>query len=356
MRVRRILLPESVTAECRSGRKSRSLHAARAAASHSLSRSFAGVPLSSERQRLRPSGQTKAWRRHGFRLLLAILVLLPLPLPALDVPQLSGRINDYAHMLSPGTAQQLEQKLAAFERDQSTQIAVLTVPSLQGDDIDQFSIHVAEQWKLGQKGKDNGVLLILAQAEHKVRIEVGMGLQGVLPDITTSHIIRDVMRPYLKTGNFDQGVTAGIDAIISATKGEFKALPQGAGKTASQKTSSSFPVLLLLIAVVVVLLGAFSRYLSGLAGAIGLPLAAFLAFPGMGITMLLILAGAGLVGGFLLSLLFSGMFGGGGRGGFYGGGWGGGGFYGGGGGSSGGDDGFSGGGGGFDGGGSSDDY
>ncbi|KAA0888151.1 TPM domain-containing protein [Oryzomonas rubra] len=288
--------------------------------------------------------------------ILALLVLLPLPLPALDVPQLNGRVNDYARMLSPETVRQLDQKLASFERDSSTQIAVLTVPTLQGDDLEQFSIHVAEQWKLGQKGKDNGVLLILAQAERKVRIEVGMGLQGVLPDITASHIIRDVMRPYLKSDNFDQGVTAGIDAIISATKGEFKAAPQDAGKRAHKKSSASFPVLLLLIVVVAVLLGAFSRYLSGLAGAVGLPLAAFLAFPGLGLVMLLILAGVGLVVGFLLSLLFSGMFGGGGGGGFYGGGWGGGGFYGGGGGSSGGDDGFSGGGGGFDGGGSSDDY
>lgn len=269
-------------------------------------------------------------------------------------------MNDYARLLSPETAQQLEQKLATFERDSSTQIAVLTVPSLQGDDIDQFAIHVAEQWKLGQKGKDNGVLLVLAQTERKVRIEVGMGLQGVLPDITASHIIRDVMRPYLKSNNFDQGITAGIDAIISATRGEFKASPQDTGKRMHQKPSSSLPVLLLLIAVVVVLLGAISRYLSGLAGAIGVPLAAFLTFPGIGLTMLLILAGVGLVGGILLSLLFSGMFGGGGGGGFYGGGWGGGGFYGGGGGfgggSSGGDGGFSGGGGGFDGGGSSDDY
>ncbi|KAB0663694.1 TPM domain-containing protein [Oryzomonas japonica] len=288
--------------------------------------------------------------------ILALLVLLPLPLPALDVPHLNGRVNDYARMLSPETVRQLDQKLAAFERDSSTQIAVLTVPTLQGDDMEQFSIHVAEQWKLGQKGRDNGVLLILAQAERKVRIEVGMGLQGVLPDITASHIIRDVMRPYLKSDNFDQGVTAGIDAIISATKGEFKAAPQDAGKRAHKKSSASFPVLLLLIVVVAVLLGAFSRYLSGLAGAVGLPLAAFLAFPGLGLVMLLILAGVGLVVGFLLSLLFSGMFGGGGGGGFYGGGWGGGGFYGGGGGSSGGDDGFSGGGGGFDGGGSSDDY
>jgi len=288
--------------------------------------------------------------------ILALLVLLPLPLQALDVPQLSGRVNDYAHVLSPVAAQQMERKLADFERDQSTQIAVLTVPSLQGDDMDRFAIHVAEQWKLGQKGKDNGVLLVLALAEHKVRIEVGMGLQGVLPDVTASHIIRDVMRPHLAAGNFDQGMAAGIDAIISATRGEFKASPHGGGTTAHKRTSSRFPVLLLLIAVLVVLLGAFSRYLSSLAGAIGLPLAAFLAFPGIGVTMILILAGVGLVGGFLLSLLFSGPFGGGGGGGFFGGGWGGGGFYGGGGGSIGGDDDFSGGGGGFGGGGWSDDF
>ena len=92
-------------------------------------------------------------------------------------------------MILPGcfrqeSLQRLEQKLAAFERETSNQVVVLTLPSLQGDDIDQFSIRVAEAWKIGQKGRDNGVLLVIAQAERKVRIEVGMGLQGVLPDIT----------------------------------------------------------------------------------------------------------------------------------------------------------------------------
>ena len=111
---------------------------------------------------------------------------------------------------------------------QSTQIVVLTIPSLQGDDIDQFTIRVADQWKIGQKGSDNGVLLVLAQAERKVRIEVGMGLQGVLPDITAGRIIRDVMRPHLKSGNFDHGIDAGVDGIIAATKGEFKAPPESA--------------------------------------------------------------------------------------------------------------------------------
>lgn len=289
-------------------------------------------------------------------LLLTLLILLPLPLQALDVPQLTGRVNDHATMLSPGTAANLEQKLAGFERDQSTQIVVLTIPSLQGDDIDQFAIRVADSWKIGQKGKDNGVLLILVKAERKVRIEVGMGLQGVLPDITASRIIRELMRPHLKANDFDQGITAGVDGIIAATKGEFKASPQDTSRKTHRRSTS--PVtLFLLAAVAAVILGSFSRYLGGFAGAAGLPLATYLAFPGAGLMLLLILAVAGFAGGLLLSLLFSGMFSGGGDGGgFYGGGWGGGFFGGGGGGSSGDDGGFSGGGGGFDGGGSSDDY
>lgn len=289
--------------------------------------------------------------------MLIALALLPLPALALDVPQLKGRVNDYAGMLSSETAGRLEQKLADFERETTNQVVVLTIPSLQGDIVEQFAIRVAEQWKPGQKGKDNGVLLILAKGERKVRIEVGMGLQGVLPDITASHIIRDVMRPYLAAGNFDQGISAGLAAIMAATQGEFKPSPQEPRKQPHRKTSSSFPVLLVLIAIAAVVLGAYSRYLGGLAGAVGLPLAGFLTFPSLGLVMLLILAGIGLASGLLLSLLFSGMFGGGG-GGFYGGGWGGGFFGGGFGGGSSGDDtgGFSGGGGDFDGGGSSDDY
>lgn len=291
-------------------------------------------------------------------LLLTVLLLMPFTLLALDVPQLSGRVNDYARMLSPEAASRLEQKLAAFERDQSTQIVVLTIPSLQGDDIDQFTIRVAEQWKIGQKGKDNGVLLVLAQGERKVRIEVGRGLQGVLPDITAGRIIRDVMRPHLKEGNFDRGVAAGVDAIMAATKGEFKADPKDQPKKQLRKSSSSL-TFFLLAAVAAAILGTFSRYLGAVAGAAGLPLAAFFAFPAVSLMMLVILAAAGFGAGLLLGMLVSGMFGGrGGGGGFYGGGWGGG-FYGGGGssgGSSGDSGGFSGGGGEFDGGGSSDEY
>jgi len=282
---------------------------------------------------------------------LVLLLLQPGIAGALDAPQLRGRVNDLASMLSPEATARLEQKLAGFERETTNQVAVLTIPTLQGDDIDQFAIRVAEQWKLGQKGKDNGVLLILAQAEHKVRIEVGMGLQGVLPDITAGRIIREVMRPYLKTGSFDQGVNAGVDAIIAATKGEFKATPQDAAKRAHKK-SSSFSTVLVITLVVAIICGMLSRYLGGAAGAIGVPLAASMFFPGLSVLTLFLLALAGLAGGFLLGMLLSNM-GGGGFGGGFGGGYWGGGF---GGGSSGGGDSFSGGGGGFDGGGSSDDY
>lgn len=288
------------------------------------------------------------------KLFLSILmILLPLPLLALDVPPLTGRVNDHAALLSPETRTALEQKLAGFERDQSTQIVVLTIPSLQGDDIDQFTIRVADSWKIGQKGKDNGVLLVLARTERKVRIEVGMGLQGVLPDITTSRIIRERMRPYLKSNDFDRGITAGVEGIMSATRGEFKASPRDMAEKPRQKLTSAY-TFFLLAALAAIVLGSFSRYLGGIAGAAGLPLAAYATF-GAGLLTLLILAVVGFAGGLLLSLLFSGMFSGGGGGGYYGGGGWGGGFFGGGG-SAGGDDGFSGGGGGFDGGGSSDDF
>lgn len=293
-----------------------------------------------------------------YLLLIAALLLFPGQLAALEAPPLAGRVNDLARMLSPESQQRLEQKLAAFERETSNQVVVLTVPSLQGDDIDRFSIRVAEAWKIGQKGRDNGVLLVIAQAERKVRIEVGMGLQGVLPDITAGRIIRDVMRPYLKSGNYDQGIAAGVDGIIAATKGEFKGTGQPARNHAAKKSSPSFAAMLLGAVVAIAVLGLFSRYLGGAAGAVGFPLATYLAFPALGLGTFLLLAVGGLVAGLLLSKIVSSLLGGGGGFGGFGGGFGGwgGGFYGGGGGSFGGDDGFSGGGGGFDGGGSSDDY
>ncbi|HPS29555.1 MAG TPA: TPM domain-containing protein [bacterium] len=155
-----------------------------------------------------------------------ILFLIPflvVTLFALDVPALKGRVTDNAGLLSSDAAVRIEQKLAALETSDSTQIAVLTVPTLDGDSIEDFSMRVVEQWKLGQKETDNGALLIIAKDDRKLRIEVGYGLEGKLTDATAGRIIRQVIVPYFKRNDFEDGVEAGVDAMIAAAKGEFKA-------------------------------------------------------------------------------------------------------------------------------------
>lgn len=293
------------------------------------------------------------------RLLLAIfIVLLPAFASALDVPRLRGYVNDYAGILSAGTIRQLEETLAGFERSDSTQVVVLTVPSLEGDDLEMFSIRVAEAWQIGQKGKDNGAILLVAKAERKVRIEVGRGLEGTLTDLVSGRIIRGEITPRFRQGDFDGGIVAGVSAIMAVVKGEYAAAPRDLRQ--GKRSAPPVAALLFFLGVACIFLGALSRVLGGIAGAAGLPLVASLTFPGLGMIALAGLALAGFFLGIFLSLLFGS---GGGRGGgghwggtTYGGGYGGG-FGGGfGGGWSSGGGGFSGGGGGFGGGGASGDW
>ena len=273
---------------------------------------------------------------------------------ALDVPPLRGHVNDYAAMLSPATVQELEADLTAFERSDSTQIVVLTVPTLGDESLEEYSIKVAEAWRIGQKKIDNGVILLIAKQERKLRIEVGRGLEGKLTDLVSGQIIQREIKPRFKAGEFDGGVKSGVAAIMAVAKGEYTANPRdiGPAKRSVHPSHSIFTFVIFLM-VACIFLGSMSRILGGLAGAIGLPIIAFLLFPGLAF---LLLIGLG-VGGFLLGLFLTFLFGGGGRGGgFFGGGgpfmWGGfgGGFGGGGGG------GFAGGGGDFGGGGASGDW
>ena len=288
------------------------------------------------------------------KLLLFTLLLFLLPVAGypLDVPPLTGRVNDTAGMLSTGTRQQLESELAAFEKAESTQVVLLTVPSLEGEPIEQFGIKVAEAWRIGQQGTDNGAILILSKQDRKVRIEVGRGVEGRLTDLVSGRIIRNEMSPRLKAGDIDGGIAVGLRAIMAAVKGEYTASP----RDLRHGKRSAPPVFALLIFALVVcaFLSAISRFLSGAAGAVLVPLAAYLSFATLGVVMLLGLAAAG----FGLGMFVADLFGSGGRGrggGFGGGPWIGGGYGGGfGGGSSGG--GFSGGGGSFGGGGASGDW
>jgi uncharacterized protein len=287
------------------------------------------------------------------RFLYAFIIWLALasPLPAQELPVLRGHVNDYAAMISPERAASLEQQLTAFERSDSTQIVVLTIPTLGGENLEEFSIKVAEAWKIGQKGVDNGVILLIAKAEKKVRIEVGRGLEGKLTDLISGRIIRSEIAPKFKAGDFDGGITAGVNALTDVAKGEYKATPRDLHK--GKKGAPPILTLLVFLAVAVVFVSSFSRILSGAVGAVGLPVIAWLTFPGLALAIIAGLA----VGGFLLGLFLAFLFGGGGGGGGFFGGpfFGGGGYYGGG--SGGGDSGgFSGGGGDFGGGGASGDW
>ncbi len=140
------------------------------------------------------------------------------------VPELWGtRVHDDAHVLKPETIEALEAQLKAYEDSTSNQIAILTISSLDGETIEEYSLRVAEKWKLGQEDKDNGVLLLIAVDDHKMRIEVGHGLEGVLTDALSNRIIRNEMAPAFRRADFDEGVTAAITAITKAIGGEYTA-------------------------------------------------------------------------------------------------------------------------------------
>jgi uncharacterized protein len=281
-----------------------------------------------------------------------ILLFLPAPAAALEVPPLQGHVNDYAGMIAPETKARLENDLRAFEQSDSTQVVILTVPTLEGEDLEGFSIRVATTWKIGQQTKDNGVLLLVARQERKIRIEVGKGLEGVLTDLLSGRIIDLVFKPHFKRGDYNGGFTAGVAALIDATRGEFKAEERPAGAK-QKKGAPSFFTLLIFLGIIYFFLRGFSRILGGVVGAVGLPLITNLALIPLG----LIAAVALGVIGFVLGMLLPGLSAGGRI--FHGGGpWIGGGTFGSGGWSSGGFNGggFSGGGGDFGGGGASGDW
>ena len=156
---------------------------------------------------------------------LGILFLLPVVLYAQrEVPALWGhRIHDEAAVLSAEAAVQLERQLEEHEKATSNQVAVLILSSLEGEVLEAFSIRVAEEWKLGTEKNDNGVLLLIAVEDRKIRIEVGQGLQGVLTDAVCSRIIRDVIAPEFRRGDYQAGIQVGVQTILAAIFGEYTA-------------------------------------------------------------------------------------------------------------------------------------
>src|SRR3989442_4084119 len=151
---------------------------------------------------------------------------------ALDLPPLTGRIVDTAHLLPVDLASSLLAELATHEARTGNQVALLTLPSLEGEPLEEFSHRVATTWKLGQKGTDNGVLVLVVPGERKVRIEVGYGLEGTLTDAKSSRIIREEEVPRFTDGSFPEGIAAGVRAVLGTIEGTYttserKAAPDG---------------------------------------------------------------------------------------------------------------------------------
>jgi len=284
--------------------------------------------------------------KQTFLIILFSCVVLTSVSHALDAPKLQGHVNDDAGMISASVRAELENELISFEKTDSTQIVILTIPSLEGEGIEEFSIKVAEAWKIGRQGRDNGVIFVVSKEDRKMRIEVGRGLEGSLTDLMAGRIIDLVVKPRFKRGDFDGGFIAGVSSLIDAVRGEYKADENH--RPQKHDDFGPFTTLLMYGLFVVLFLGSISRFLGGISGAIGLPLLAYLTFSVSGLFLLMILGILGLAAGLLLPMLFSST-GPLGTGGFRPGG----GFYGGGGGSWGSGGGFSGGGGSFGGGGSS---
>lgn len=146
------------------------------------------------------------------RQLLSLLffAVLSLPSQAFDVPRLKQPVMDQAGLLQSRSVSQLNTLLKQYRKQTGVQIAILTVPDLQGEVIEQASIQVADQWKLGDRDKDNGLLILLAKKERKIRIEVGQGLEGDIPDAYAKRVIDNIMTPHFKQGDFLRGLYFGI--------------------------------------------------------------------------------------------------------------------------------------------------
>ena len=269
------------------------------------------------------------------------------------VPKLAARVTDQTGTLSAAQRDALEAKLRAFEEAKGSQVAVLLVPTIGSETIEEFAGRVADSWQLGRKGVDDGVLFAIAMQERRMRIHTGRGVQGTLTDALSKRIVAEIVTPHFRAGDFPGGIQAGVDAILKAVEGEGLPEPQrrqAPGQSVDSVSSYAnflFLGFFLVPVVAMVLRGMFGRLLgagvtSGLTGAAAWFVFGSIAFGVVAALLafaLTLFSGAGFArsagrggwGGYIPS-------GGGGSGG---------------GGSLGGGGGFSGGGGGFDGGGAS---
>jgi uncharacterized protein len=258
------------------------------------------------------------------------------------IPELTARVTDLTNTLSPTQQQLLEQQLTELESKKGSQLVVLVVPSTQPESIEQYAFRVAEHWKLGREGIDDGVLLLVAKNDRKLRIEIGYGMEGAIPDAIAKRVIAEVITPYFKAGDFYGGISAGVDQLERLIEGEPLPAPKQHNARGPEGPEDLLFFMIFILFFAPLLRSMFGRLIgSGIAGGF----AGFLTWSVTTFLLGSIFAGIAV---FILALLFhrggrSNFPGGrGGYGGGFGGSW-----------PSGGGGGFGGGGGGFGGGGAS---
>jgi uncharacterized protein len=189
------------------------------------------------------------------------------------VPPLASRVTDLTATLSPQQRSALEERLAAFEARKGSQIAVLLIPTTEPEAIEQFGIRLAEQWKIGRKGVDDGVILIVAMKDRAVRIETGYGVEGALPDAVAKRIVDEIIVPRFKQNDYFGGIDAGVSRIIGVIEGE--PLPPPRGRSAQPSSGGGFENFLIVAFILVFVVGGmlraiFGRFLgSGVIGVLG---------------------------------------------------------------------------------------
>ena len=244
--------------------------------------------------------------------LLLLAGWLALALPALAevaVPPVKARVTDLTGTLSAQQKSELESRIAGWEAKRGSQLAVLMLPSTKPEEIEQYSIRVAEAWRIGRKGVDDGMLLVVAKDDRRLRIEVGYGLEGAIPDSVARRVIDEKITPKFREGDFHGGIRDGVEQLIRLAEGEKLPAPQvaaGGGRSEFDRASDYFmPAIIFIVIVGSLLKAVLGRVTGSLATGAALGLIAWV-LVGMGIA-----AAAALIG-FLLTFANTGMGRGGG--------------------------------------------
>jgi uncharacterized protein len=238
----------------------------------------------------------------GWLVLAGALAVLPVPARAeVPVPVLKERVTDLTGTLSAAQKSELEARIAAYESRRGSQIAVLMLPTTKPEEIEQYAIRVAEAWKIGRKGVDDGLILVVAKDDRRLRIEVGYGLEGAIPDSVAKRVIEERITPRFRDGDFYGGVRDGVEQLIRLAEGEKLPAPQASrGRQAPDNWSNYLIAAIVFIAVAGgVLKAVLGRVPGSLATGAGLGLIAWILF---GITI----AAAAVVIGFLLAFTNTG--------------------------------------------------